>query len=158
MNIYFPLLCLRFILLRMPFYLIFQLTSYKVARWPNHLLVIGPQGLFFRMTLVLKHKMLDALWYWPYLQFVHVLKYLTELQPWIWTLDWSLKAYWSCSHSTTPLAHLILHFASSVIDLFFVALLGFLHQQLGYIQDFTTRTWVSYLTKNWQTTVNCLVN
>jgi hypothetical protein len=38
----------------------------------------------------------------------------------------------------TPLAHLILHFASFGIDLFFVALSGFLHQQLGHLQDLFT--------------------
>ena len=40
--------------------------------------------------------------------------------------------------NNTFLAHLILHFASSGINLFFVALSGFLHQQLGYLQDLFT--------------------
>ena len=36
------------------------------------------------------------------------------------------------------LAHLILHFASSGIDLFFIAFLGFLQQQLGLLQNLFT--------------------
>ena len=30
------------------FYLIFQTNDYKVGRWPNHLLAIGPQGDFVK--------------------------------------------------------------------------------------------------------------